>query len=69
MPGKFEEIEEKIETKPVEAKNKKKEQKPKYKVVKELPMQQIRQAKEEDGSLTTFITIEEALQSLIGGDL
>ena len=47
------------------------EVKNKYLVVKELPVQPVRQTKnEETGELTTFITIEEALTSLIGpGDL
>lgn len=42
----------------------------KYLVVKELPTQPVRQTKDpETGALTTFITIEEALTNLIGGDL
>lgn len=52
-----------------EVKPKKPKQKTKYKVVKELPVQQIRQTKnEETGEVTMYLTIEEALQGLISED-
>lgn len=61
-------IEEEVESLPV-PKPKKVEvkTKTKYKVVKELPVQQIRQTKDEEtGEITMYLTIEEALAALIG---
>ena len=54
----------------VESKDNKEVQKNKYLVVKELPTQPVRSSlDEETGITTTFVTIEEALTNLIGGDL
>jgi len=36
-----------------------------FEVVKELPMQPVRQVKDEDGTLITYITIEEALTKVL----
>ena len=42
-----------------------KEEKEVFEVVKELPTQQIRKAKAEDGTVITYITIEEALTQFV----
>ncbi len=42
-----------------------KEEKEVFEVVKELPTQQVRKAKAEDGTLITYITIEEALTQFV----
>ena len=57
------EVEEVEEEKPI--KKKAKEVKQIYKVVKELPTQQVRQAKSKDGTIVNFVTIEEALTEVI----
>ena len=55
------------EEKPIETKPK--EVKKKIKVVKELPMQQLRETTDEkSGEITMYLTVEEALQMLVGGN-
>lgn len=46
----------------------KEELKERFVVVKELPMQQIRTAKGEDGVKRTYITIEEALTEILNSE-
>jgi len=62
-------MEEKVEENPIEelTKETEKEIKPKEKlvVVKELPMQPLRYAKAEDGTIITYVTMEEALTELM----
>lgn len=70
---KFKEVEQpeqpEIEENPIqeiaEETRKKTEEKKRFVVVKELPSQLVRQAKAEDGTLETYITIEEALTQIM----
>jgi len=64
--------EEPVEEKKQEVKKPVKKEKPKEEVmvVKELPMQPVRQVEDPTtGIITNFVTIEEALTKLIGGNL
>jgi len=62
-----EEDNEEIEKNPIEDMRKGSVTEPKEKiiVVKELPMQPVRQAKTKDGDLITYLTIEEALTEFL----
>lgn len=55
---------------PIKKRIEKDEKKEQIVVVKELPVQTVRQSTDEEtGIVTTFVTIEEALTNLIGGKL
>ena len=46
----------------------KQEEKREFRVVKELPLQPVREAKAEDGTIITYVTIEEALTEFMNSE-
>jgi len=65
--NKEEKVENKIEKE--ETKENKEEEKERWQVVKELPLQQVRETETKEGKKLNFITIEEALTLLLNQDL